>query len=203
MMPQSAPKQAPWNLTQFSQSPSAALSYFPESHWWSEISSLSKVILVLGKARSCRVPNQGCRGSWVTWMIWCFTNKFCLRCDAWAGILWWSCQSPVAHGCGLLNHQSTFRRRMFKLNAKFDVDSLLYSLGCFECDGHTVHMLTQQCPPPPLTGTVKPSLLTHVHSSPLSLAARLHWCCTNCSRRSNNGWTFSRIDLVYVSVCML
>ena len=36
--------------------------YFPESHWWSETSSLSKVILVLGKARSRRVPNLGCRG---------------------------------------------------------------------------------------------------------------------------------------------
>ena len=51
MMPQSPLKYAPWDLTQFSQSLSAALSYFPESHWWSEISSLSKVILVWGEAR--------------------------------------------------------------------------------------------------------------------------------------------------------
>ena len=35
----------------------AALWDFPDSHQWSEISSLSKVILVLGKARSCRAPN--------------------------------------------------------------------------------------------------------------------------------------------------
>ena len=62
-MPQSPSKQAPWDLTQFSQLPSAAPSYFPESHWQSEISSLSKVILVLGKARSLRVPNLGCRGT--------------------------------------------------------------------------------------------------------------------------------------------
>ena len=41
----------------------------------------------------------------------------------------------------------------------------------FECDGHTVHMLTQWCLPPPLTSTVKVSLFTHAHSSPLSLAA--------------------------------
>ena len=34
--------------------------YFPESHPWSEISSLSKVILVLEKARSHRAPNLGC-----------------------------------------------------------------------------------------------------------------------------------------------
>ena len=37
-------------------------SYFPESHERSEISSPSKVILVLGKARSRRLPNLGCRG---------------------------------------------------------------------------------------------------------------------------------------------
>ena len=46
-----------------SQSPSAALLYFPKSHWQSEISSLSKVILVLGKARSHRAPSLGCRGA--------------------------------------------------------------------------------------------------------------------------------------------
>ena len=62
MMPQSPSKWAPWYFTQFSQLPSAALLYFPESHQQSEISSLSKVILVPGKARSHRVPNLGCRG---------------------------------------------------------------------------------------------------------------------------------------------
>ena len=51
-----------WDLTQFSQSPSAAPSYFPESQWWFEILSLWKGILVLGKARSCRVQNLGFRG---------------------------------------------------------------------------------------------------------------------------------------------
>ena len=58
---QSPSEEAPWDLTQFSQLPSAALSYFPESHWRSEISSLSKVILVFGKARSCKAPSLGCR----------------------------------------------------------------------------------------------------------------------------------------------
>ena len=53
---------------------------------------------------------------------------------------------------------------MFKLNAKFDADSLLYSLSHSECDGHTVHMLTQQHLLPPLTSTVKSSLFTYVHS---------------------------------------
>ena len=63
MMPQSPSKQTPWDLTQFSQSLSAALSYFPESYWWSETSSLSKVILDWGKARSLRAPNLDCRGA--------------------------------------------------------------------------------------------------------------------------------------------
>ena len=72
-------------------------------------------------------------------------------------------------------------RGMFKLNTKFDADSLLCSLCHFECDDHTVHMLTQQHLPPPLTSTVKLSLFTNAHSSPLSLAARLHWSCVNHS----------------------
>ena len=33
---------------------------------------------------------------------------------------------------------------MFKLNAKFDADSLLYSLSHFKCNGPTVHMFTQR-----------------------------------------------------------
>ena len=43
--------------------PQVAPLYFLESHGWSKISSLSKVILVLGKARSRRAPNLGCRGA--------------------------------------------------------------------------------------------------------------------------------------------
>ena len=60
----------------------------------------------------------------------------------------------------------------------------------FECSGHTVHMLTQRHLPPPLTSTVKLSLFTHAHSSPLSLAARLHWCHTNHSCYINNAGLF-------------
>uniref|UniRef100_A0A8C4SZ30 Uncharacterized protein n=1 Tax=Erpetoichthys calabaricus TaxID=27687 RepID=A0A8C4SZ30_ERPCA len=55
----------------------------------------------------------------------------------------------------------------------------------------TLRMLTQRCLAPPLTGPVKSSLFTHALSSPLSLAARLHRWCTNCSRYINNGWTLS------------
>ena len=108
-----------------------------------------------------------------------FHKNLCMRWDAWVdAFLWWSCQSPVACSCILLNHLSSFCGGMFKLNAKFDADSLLYSLSHFECDSHTVHMLTQWCLPPPLTGIVKSSLFTHVHSSPLSSAVRLHQCHT-------------------------
>ena len=65
----------------------------------------------------------------------------------------------------LLSHPNSFFRGMFRLNTKFDADSLLYSLSHLECNGHTVHMLTQWCLLPPLTSTVKSSLFIHVHSS--------------------------------------
>ena len=124
-----------------------------------------------------------------------------MKRDAWAGALsWWSRQSPGAHSCGLLNHPNSFHRGMFNLNAKFDADLLLYSLSHFECDKHTVHMLTQCCLPPPLTSTVKSSLFTHAHSSPLSLAARLCQCLANHSHYNSNGWAFSR-QTSYTCVC--
>ena len=145
-----------------------------------------------GKSQKSHGLKSGLWRGWRTWVIWCFAKKLCTRHGAWAGaLLCWNCQPPVAHSCGL-NHPNTFHGEMFKLNTKFDVDSLLYSLSHFECDTHTVHMFTQQRLPPPLTSTVKSSLFTHVHSSPLSLAARLHWCHANHSHYINNGWTFSR-----------
>ena len=91
----------------------------------------------------------------------------------------------------LLNHLNSFCRGMFKHNAKFDADSLLYLLSHFECDGHTVPMFTQWRLLPPLTSTMKSSLFTQAHSGPRSVAARLHQCCANCSCYINNGWTFS------------
>ena len=117
-----------------------------------------------------------------------FHQSPCPKRDAWVGtLLWWSCQSPVAQSCSLLNHPNSFHRGMFKLKAKLDADSLLYLLSHFECDRHTVLMLTQWHLPLPLTSTVKSSLFTHAHS----LAARLRWCWTNHSHYINNGWTFS------------
>ena len=104
---------------------------------------------------------------------------------------------------GLLDHPNSFCGGMFKLHTKYDADSLLYLLTHFECDGHTVHVFAQQPLPHPLTSTVKSSLFTHAHSSPLSLAARLHRCHANCSHYINNGCTFSgQILCVCVCVCV-
>ena len=90
----------------------------------------------------------------------------------------------------LLNHPHSYCEGMFKLNAKFDAHSLLCLLSYFECGSHTVHTLTQWCLPIPSTSTVNSSLFIQAHSSPLSLAARLHQCRTNRSHNINSGWTF-------------
>ena len=50
---------------------------------------------------------------------------------------------------------------------------------------------------PPLPSTMTSSLFTRAHSSPVSLAARLHRCHVNHSRYINNGWTFSRQTLYF------
>ena len=149
---------------------STAPSYFPESYQGSEISSLSKVILVLGKARSHRVPNLGWMG-----LSHLGNSMFCQKNSA--GHVMHDlvcCQSPVTHSFGLLNHPNSVCGGMFKLNTKFDADSLLYLLNHFERNSHTVHMLTQWHLLTSPTSTVMLSLLMHAHSSPLSLATRLH-----------------------------
>ena len=132
-----------------------------------------------GKNRSRREPNKGAESpEWFDVL----PEKLCVRCDTWVSmLLWWSCHSPVAHSCSLLNHLNNFFGRMFKNNTTFDADSLLYFLRHFECDGHTIHILTQWHLLPPLTSTMRLSLFMHVHSSPLSLAARLDQCYTNRS----------------------
>ena len=176
-------------------SPSAAPSYFPESHWWSEICSLSKVILVLGKARRFRAPNLGSSGAESPG---CFDvleknsaqdimheQMYC--CDEAANH-----QLPIAVAFWII--QIVIVEECSSLTQNFMQISLLYSLNHFECNGHTVHMLTQWClpaPTPTSTSTVKLSLFTRVHSISLFLADRLHRCCTNHSCYINNGCTFS------------
>ena len=139
-------------------------------------------------------------GGWVTWVIWCFSQKLCTRCDVWAGVLlWWSCQSPFAHSCGLLSHPNSFCGGMFKLSAKFGAASLAL-LSHFEFDSHTVHRLTLWRLPP--HWLVQWShhcshVRIPVHSSS---AARLPWCHANHFCYINNGCAFSGKTL-YVMFC--
>ena len=129
-------------------------------------------------------------GIWVTWVIWCFTKKLCTRCDAWAGMLsWWSCQSPVAHSCSLLNHPNSFSGGMFKLNAKSDAYLLLSLLGLFECNSHTVHMLN---------GVYCPYWLVQWshHCSCMCIPVHSPWLpdymyVVQTNSYINNGWSFS------------
>ena len=114
---------------------------------------------------------------------WITFNRFLTTFESFVPHFYWCCTHCIIPE-SLLNHPNSFYRGMFKLNAKF-----IALLSHFEQDSHTVHMLTQWCLPPPLTSTAKSSLFTHVHSSPLSLAARLHQSRTNCSHYINNGWT--------------
>ena len=82
-----------------------------------------------GKSQKLKGTKSGLQRDWVTWVIWYFAKKLCPRYDEWADVLsWWSCQSPVAHCCGLLNHANSFHGEMLKLNAKFDGDPFLYSV---------------------------------------------------------------------------
>ena len=62
-----------------------------------------------GKSQKSQGTKPWLEGGWVTWVIWCFAKILCLRCDVWAGsLLWWSCQSPVAHSHDILNHPKSF-----------------------------------------------------------------------------------------------
>ena len=92
----------PWELTQFSQLPSAAPTVLHRFPFTGDFS--------FGKSQKL----QGTKWCWITWVIWCFANKLCMRWDAGEGVLlWWSCQSPVAQTCSLLNHLK-FPQRNFQ-----------------------------------------------------------------------------------------
>ena len=122
--------------------------------------------------------------------MWTTFNRFSTIFEAFVPHFY-LCRTHCIIPKSLLSHPSSFCGGMFKLNAKFDAYSLLYSLSHFECDDHTVHTLTQWHLLSSLTSTVKSSF-THVHSSPLFLAARLHQCNTNLyASYINNGWTFT------------
>ena len=199
MTPQSPSKLAPWDLTQFSQSPSAALLCFPEiSGNWNFNFGLKflpfQSNFSFGKTQKSHGAKSGL-GCLVTWVIWCFTKKLCTRRVARVGSLWQSCQSPAAQSCGLLNHPRSFHGGIFKLNAKFGADSLLCWLSYFECDGHTVHVLTQWCLLPPWLvhwGRRHSHMHILVHSPwlPGYMDVAQTWANHSCC--INNGWTFSK-----------
>ena len=104
--------------------------------------------------------------------MWITFNGFSIIFEVFVPHFYSHC-TPCIIPKSLLNHQNSFCGGMFKLNEKFDADSLLYSLSHLD-HGHTVHMLTQRHLLPPLTSAMKSSLFMHEHSHPLSLAARLH-----------------------------
>ena len=58
----------------------------------------------------------------------------------------------------------------------WDLTQNLMQICCSTCWVMLIAMATPWHLPPPLTSTLKLSLFTHVHSSLLSLAARLHLC---------------------------
>ena len=76
------------------------------------------------KSHKSRAPNLGCRGTESPGWFDALPKKFCTRYGAWVGMLWWSCQSPVVHSCGLLNHPNSFHGGMFTLNSKSNADLL-------------------------------------------------------------------------------
>ena len=154
--------------SQFSQSPLAAPSYFPESHQWSEISFFSKVILVLGKAKSHRASNLGYRGAESPgWFDVSPKNS------AWDVMHEWACCCDEA-----ANHQLSIAAAFWiiQIASMAECSSLtqnLMQIRCSTCSFILSVMLTQQHLLPPLSNTEKSSLFAHEHSSPLALAARL------------------------------
>ena len=155
--------------------PPAAPSYFPKFYWWYDISSLSKVILVLGKTRSHRKPNLGYGG-----LGGLGDSMFCQKNSAWDIIHKQACCHDKA-----ANH-------LLPIAAAFRIIWITSMEECLRLMKNLIqsHMLTQWRLLPTLTSTVKLSLLMHVHSSPISSAATLHRCCTNHSRYINNGLIF-------------
>ena len=84
-----------------------------------------------GKSQKSQGTKSRLSWGWVTWAIWCFA-KNCRRRDAWAGALsWWSCQSPAAQSCGLLNHPNSFCGGNYLFNASLTQN--LTQIHCSTC----------------------------------------------------------------------
>ena len=112
------------------------------------------------------------KGGWVTWVIWCFANKLCMDViHEWA-----HCCEEAA------NHQLPIAAAFWiiQIVSTKECSSLMQNLMQIYCSGHSVilNVTATQCTCS-LSGIyhpqVKLSLFTHGHSSPFSLAARLHY----------------------------
>ena len=152
------------------------------------------MILVLGKARSYRTPNLGCGGA---------------ESPGWFDVSAKNSPQDMTHEQVCCPDEAASNPLptavafwIIRIVSMEECSSLMQNLMQIHCSTYSVilNVLATQytCSlngehglPPPLTSTVKSSLFMRVHSSPLSLAARLHWCYANCSRYINNGWTFS------------
>ena len=145
--------------------------------------------LVLGKARSHRVPNLGCRGAespgWFdvlpknsTWDV--MREQACCRDKA-------------------ANHQLSIAAVFWiiQIVSTGECSNLVQNLIQIRCSTHSVILnVTATQYTCLLSGTYRPHWLVQwshhcSHMSPLPLAARLHPCHANCSCSINNSWTFS------------
>ena len=100
-----------------------------------------------------------------------------------------------AHGCDeAANHQLPIAVAFWiiQIVSMEERSSLIHNLMKIHCSARSVilNVMATRCQClmpsiPPLTSMVKSSLFTHVHSSSLSLAARLHQCRTNHSHYIN------------------
>ena len=200
MMPQSPSKKAPWDLTWFSQlqhdAPSALVSRSQEQI----CHNMFQVRILCQNLRHSNFWNPQISFMFSYSQLWIFVDSqvFCLL----------RAFQKVGHFWQILNH-------LWSICA-----SLLFALHSLHClpkpskitqivSAEEYSMSTQRRLLPPLTSTAKSSLFMHVHSSPLSLAARLHQCCSNLSCYIDNGWTFSGLAptvwmcLMCMCVCLL
>ena len=175
--------------------PSAALSYFPESHQQSEIPSLFKVILVWGKVTSCRALNLGCRGA---------------KPPGWFAILPKKSAWDVMHEQAYCddeaaNHQlpAAVAFWIIWIVSAEECSNLMQNLMQVHCSTRSVilNAVTTQYTRS-LNGVYRPhwldqysEVVVHAHSSPLSLAAsdiNVMWTILVILTTKVHSWTFSR-----------
>ena len=104
---------------------------------------------------------------------WITFKRFSTILEAFMSHFYLCCTHCIIHK-SFLNHLIVSTEECSrKIWCRF-IALLTQSLSMCTEHGHPVHTLSQHHLPPPLTGSVKSSLFTQAHSSPLSLAARLH-----------------------------